>query len=761
MSVMPDFNPDFAIASGWAAMYREAGLQIIPCYDPSEAPQAWKRPKLSSWVPLQNELAPQFTWDRWYGPTGEHANRNNMGIITGACSGNVWVLDLDTQKTPQAAAWWDALLAVENSRLEPETVQQVTGGGGRQLLFRAPPGVVMPTNKTLIGVDIRGQAGFAVMPPSRHESGRDYAWVDGAAPWEIEIAMAPPWLIEAVMALVEDHGGAGGTPGARTADPEAAVNAFGQTVDGRETLMRNVVWRDVLELYRAAPIQPPESAWDRLCEESYLRYEAHAGGRGSITDRAAALEADGRGRTEHRRKWRAAMRRWGLKRMQDDAAKPPPGGGAETSQGSSDKAQADEARPHPQDPGGSSQSTGANSAGFKTTPPNQIPLRSAFPIEERKIPVRDWVVPGLLLRRTVSLLVAPPGSGKSLFTLQAAIMVAAQVQWGGYYPRISEKVLVINSEDDADEMARRLVLAAREMGVEQTALTGRLLVVDAPESIIIAKVDGRSKVVVRTPLIEELVETIKVNRIGVIVVDPFAETFVGDENSNSEVKWALVLWREIARRTGASLLLVHHAKKYAGGMAGDADASRGGGSIIGIVRILMTLFSMTEDEAAGMDVPEGERSNYVRLDDGKANYSKKGDPRWFEKRSYTLNNSTGIIPGDEVAVLVPWAPPGAFDGFTVHDLNRALDVIDAGLLGTDGRPSGQFFTASAAGANAERWAGRVLTRELECSEQQAKNIIRVWLKNDVLEVFDYTDPLVRKTRKGTRSVLKNRPGKAV
>ena len=53
----------------------------------------------------------------------------------------------------------------------------------------------------------------------------------------------------------------------------------------------------------------------------------------------------------------------------------------------------------------------------------------------------------------------------------------------------------------------------------------------------------------------------------------------------------------------------------------------------------------------------------------------------------------------------------------------------------------------------------MLMRELDCAEAAAKNLIKDWLKNDVLEVFDYVDPILRKARKGVRSVLQNRPGK--
>ena len=170
-------------------MYRACGLQIIPCYMPGES-RSWKRPKLSEWVEFQQALAIQPVFDRWYGAGGEHVRRQNMGIITGHCSGNVFVIDLDDQKGASAAAWWDGLLAVHNNNIRPQTVQQRTGGGGRQKLFRAPADWHAPTNRTSIGVDIRGQAGFAVMPASLHESGKYYAWEEGCAPWEIEIGRA-------------------------------------------------------------------------------------------------------------------------------------------------------------------------------------------------------------------------------------------------------------------------------------------------------------------------------------------------------------------------------------------------------------------------------------------------------------------------------------------------------------------------------------------------------------------------------------------
>jgi hypothetical protein len=244
-------------------MYRAAGLQVVPSHLPSEH-QNWKRPALADWKSLQEELVPQSTFDRWYSVQGEHARRPNMGLLTGRASGNIFVIDLDEYKTPDALAWWQGVLAEHNSRIEPETCQQVTGGGGRQLFFVAPAGWQAPTNKTPIGVDIRGQGGFAVLPPSRHISGQPYAWKVGAAPWECEIAAAPDWLLQEVCELVERFGGdqhrtAGNAERINTASPSEDFNAFGQRVDGRDHAMRDLVWAAVVNWYRECPIKPSES----------------------------------------------------------------------------------------------------------------------------------------------------------------------------------------------------------------------------------------------------------------------------------------------------------------------------------------------------------------------------------------------------------------------------------------------------------------------------------------------------------------------
>ena len=46
------------------------------------------------------------------------------------------------------------------------------------------------------GLDVRGDGGYVVLPPSSHESGRDYTWEVSGHPGEVTRAPLPSWLLE-------------------------------------------------------------------------------------------------------------------------------------------------------------------------------------------------------------------------------------------------------------------------------------------------------------------------------------------------------------------------------------------------------------------------------------------------------------------------------------------------------------------------------------------------------------------------------------
>jgi hypothetical protein len=364
------------------------------------------------------------------------------------------------------------------------------------------------------------------------------------------------------------------------------------------------------------------------------------------------------------------------------------------------------------------------------------------------------------MRRQVTGIIAPPGSGKSLLTLQLAMICSSgNGQWSNWRSRGSYRTLVINVEEDEDEMKRRLFGAAGKMNISQDRLTGVFLA--QATSIVVAKADSRTKTVTATPILEAIVQTILAERIDIVVVDPFAETFAGDENSNSELKWAGVLWREVARRTNAAVILVHHAKKYAQNMAGDPDAGRGGGSLTGIARIVATLFTMTEQEAEMAGVPSDERARYIRFDDAKANLSVLTQgARWFCKESVGIGNAGDSLPEDEVGVLVPWMPDDPIVKMSVAEANNILDQLRAGIKDDDGRATGDPFCLSRKGrGGAKRWAGNVIQEVLQCDDAAAKRLLAVWAKNGLVAEYQAATSTSRGALRGCLRVNDSmRPG---
>lgn len=104
---------------------------------------------------------------------------------------DVWVLDLDAPKQEGGKSGEEALQAPEEW---PATLVARTGGGGRHLFFRVPPGwKVKATQGALAdGCDTRQEDSFVVVAPSLHSSGRRYKWAPDAA----AIAETPQWLFD-------------------------------------------------------------------------------------------------------------------------------------------------------------------------------------------------------------------------------------------------------------------------------------------------------------------------------------------------------------------------------------------------------------------------------------------------------------------------------------------------------------------------------------------------------------------------------------
>ena len=154
-----------------------------------------KRP-LVAWLEFQDRLATPAELEEWIARWPEA----NVGIVTGRVSGLV-VLDVDP-----AHGGAQSLARLESAHGPlPATLEVLTGGGGRHLYFAHPGGRVGNRVGLHAGIDLRGDGGCVVAPPSVHPSGRRYAWAAGRAPDGARPAQLPQWLLSDAAAKRGGH----------------------------------------------------------------------------------------------------------------------------------------------------------------------------------------------------------------------------------------------------------------------------------------------------------------------------------------------------------------------------------------------------------------------------------------------------------------------------------------------------------------------------------------------------------------------------
>lgn len=143
----------------------------------------------------------------------------NIGIPTGRASGFV-VLDIDPRNGGDDT--WVKMQAVHGPW--PDTVIQLTGGGGTHYLFRVNARRLRSPGK---GVDAKDNGGYIVVEPSLHMSGARYAWEGSSDLTDgYPLADVPEWLLEPVQkvsGIRPSVSGVGFLHPQRIADVESAL----------------------------------------------------------------------------------------------------------------------------------------------------------------------------------------------------------------------------------------------------------------------------------------------------------------------------------------------------------------------------------------------------------------------------------------------------------------------------------------------------------------------------------------------------------
>ena len=165
----------------WALRYAHLGLAVFPVKEKGKAPATPHGCKDATTDALQIET--------WWNINPQH----NIGIATGSRSGGLVVIDLDIDEE-KGKNGYETLKEWQKEHGDlPETWISITGNGGYHYFYRD---TAANKNKVALydGVDIRGEGGYIVAPPSIHPNGHTYEWEQ--EPGEYEIAQVNGQVIK-------------------------------------------------------------------------------------------------------------------------------------------------------------------------------------------------------------------------------------------------------------------------------------------------------------------------------------------------------------------------------------------------------------------------------------------------------------------------------------------------------------------------------------------------------------------------------------
>jgi len=167
-----------SVTRSCAKYYRQIGLSVIPIA------YGDKKPKIS-WKTYQQRLPTNDEIEEWFSEPA------NIGIVTGTVSGNLVVIDFDSEDVAQKFA--EALDEELQQKLGRTWI--VRTGKGLHIYVKLPRADLVPRTRVRFvdGVDIKAEGGYVVAPPSLHPAGVRYEFATSGG-----VVAGPPNVKEPV-----------------------------------------------------------------------------------------------------------------------------------------------------------------------------------------------------------------------------------------------------------------------------------------------------------------------------------------------------------------------------------------------------------------------------------------------------------------------------------------------------------------------------------------------------------------------------------
>ncbi|OGK19952.1 hypothetical protein A3C23_04600 [Candidatus Roizmanbacteria bacterium RIFCSPHIGHO2_02_FULL_37_13b] len=138
----------------------EQALNLLERYGWSIIPIGSDKRPLIAWKPYQKIKPTPKEIEQWFAIDPNA----NIGVVTGAIS-DLTIIDIDPRHN-----------GTDKSFRNLKTIAVKTGGGGYHYYFKYEKGIKNGAGLKP-GIDIRSEGGYVVVPPSLHQSGNYYEWI--------------------------------------------------------------------------------------------------------------------------------------------------------------------------------------------------------------------------------------------------------------------------------------------------------------------------------------------------------------------------------------------------------------------------------------------------------------------------------------------------------------------------------------------------------------------------------------------------------
>lgn len=176
----------------------------------------------------------------------------------------------------------------------------------------------------------------------------------------------------------------------------------------------------------------------------------------------------------------------------------------------------------------------------------------------------QWIIKGVMPRADLMVVFGDSGSGKSFFVFDMLGAIARGAEWRG--KKVAKGRAVYIAAEGAGGCRNRLKAYCDFHGVD-------------PDELDIGIIPEAPNLLEKTDIKDLIVALRAFGKTDVIVVDTFAQSFQGNENSGEDVSRALAHCKALKRATGALVVLISHTGKDASrgvrgwsGLRGAADA---------------------------------------------------------------------------------------------------------------------------------------------------------------------------------------------